>query len=651
MKLSIIIVNYNVKFFLEQCLQSIISSKTRFKFEIICVDNNSVDGSIRMLEEKFPEVILINNSNNVGFAKACNQGIKIAKSEYILILNPDTLLEEDTLKKALAFMDANPIAGGLAVKMIDGKGKYLPESKRGIPTPAAAFYKMSGLAKLFYPSKIFGKYHLDYLNNNETHEVEILTGAFMLLRKSVLDKVGMFDEDFFMYGEDVDLSYRIVKSGYTNYYFPETQIIHYKGESTKKSSIKYIFSFYKAMLIFANKHFSKRSVTLLSLLLNFAIYFRAGLSVVKRLLNKIILPLFDAAILFIGLFILKEIWESKVTFVDGGSYPSNFIYLVVPVYILIWIVSLYFSGFYDKPYKQKHFVSGFIIGTALILIGYSMLDESWRFSRALILLGTVWGIITINGFRYILGWLKFIQLDDLKNKRRLIVGYLNEAERVLNILPSPDKDKNYTGLIKPDDSLINNKDFIGTISQLKDIVQIFKIDEVIFCFQDVGSNLIITKMEELHNEEIIIKIAPEKSIAVIGSNSIISNENLYLHEINSISSVKNIRNKRLFDLLVVLIMTILIPLNIFIINKFFGFLKNLIQVLINKKTWVGYHQPLSNQMLPKLKPSILNITEGIEIDNNSDEKITDLNHLYARNYRILNDLNTICRGYKKLGEQ
>lgn len=650
MKLSIVIVNYNVKFFLEQCLQSIISSTTKFKFEIICVDNNSVDGSIRMLQEKFKHVNLISNNHNVGFAKACNQGIKIAKGEYILILNPDTLLEEDTLEKALVFMDANPTAGGLGVKLIDGKGKYLPESKRGIPTPTAAFYKMSGLAKFFYPSKIFGKYHLDHLSNNETHEVEILTGAFMLLRKSILEKVGLFDEDFFMYGEDIDLSYRIIKSGYKNYYFPETQIIHYKGESTKKSSIKYVFSFYKAMLIFANKHFSKRSVSIFSLLLNFAIYFRAGLSVVNRLLNKIILPLFDVSILFFGLILIKNIWESKIIFVDGGNYPSILIYLVVPVYILIWILSLYFSGFYDKPYKQKHLVSGFLIGTILILIGYSMLDESWRFSRALILLGAAWGIIIISGFRYILSWLKLIQFDDPMNKRRLIVGNLKEAKRVMDILQSPDQDASFIGLIKPENSPINNQDFIGNISQLKDIVQIFNIDEVIFCSLDVGSNQIITKMGELYHKEIIFKIAPEKSISIIGSNSIISNENLYLYEINAISSVKNIRTKRLVDLLMVLILTILIPLNIFIIKNFFGFLKNLTQVLINKKTWVGYHQTLSNQNLPKIKSSILTITDGIQMINTSDEKNTDLNQRYARNYRIFNDLNTIWRGYKKLGE-
>jgi len=254
MKLSVIIVNYNVQHFLEQCLHSVRKASKNISVEIFVVDNNSVDGSVQMVKEKFPEVLLIENKKNTGFSYANNQAIKISKGEYVLLLNPDTVVEEDTFEKVISFMDSHPDAGGLGVKMLDGKGNFLPESKRGLPTPAVAFYKIFGFSKLFPRSKTFGKYHLGFLDKDKTHEVEILSGAFMLMRKSVLDKVGLLDETFFMYGEDIDLSYRIILGGYKNYYFPETRIIHYKGESTKKSSVNYVFVFLQS-----NGHFCAKA--------------------------------------------------------------------------------------------------------------------------------------------------------------------------------------------------------------------------------------------------------------------------------------------------------------------------------------------------------------------------------------------------------
>lgn len=236
MKLSIVVVNYNVKYFLEQCLHSVFKASEQLETEVFVVDNRSVDGSVQMVREKFPQVKLIENQQNVGFSKANNQAIRQAKGEYILLLNPDTVVEDDTFEKITAFMDAHPDAGGLGVKMVDGKGKFLPESKRGLPTPAVAFYKIFGLAALFPRSKTFGQYHLTYLSNDEVHSVDVLSGAFMLLRRTALDKVGLLDESYFMYGEDIDLSYRLTQGGFCNYYFPHTRIIHYKGESTKKAA-------------------------------------------------------------------------------------------------------------------------------------------------------------------------------------------------------------------------------------------------------------------------------------------------------------------------------------------------------------------------------------------------------------------------------
>ncbi len=234
MELSIIIVNYNVKHFLEQCLNSVYKATNGIEAEIIVIDNNSVDGSLNLIREKFKDVILVSNKKNTGFSVANNQGIKMAKGNNILLLNPDTVVQEDTFIKCLEFLDNHKDAGALGVKMYDGNGRFLPESKRGLPTPLVAFYKIFGLAYLFPQSKVFGNYHLGFLSKNEDHKVDILSGAFMMIKKEVLEKVGLLDEAFFMYGEDIDLSYKALKKGYSNYYLGDVKIIHFKGESTDK---------------------------------------------------------------------------------------------------------------------------------------------------------------------------------------------------------------------------------------------------------------------------------------------------------------------------------------------------------------------------------------------------------------------------------
>jgi GT2 family glycosyltransferase len=286
MNLSVIIVSYNVRYFLEQCLKSVIQASHSLDVDIFVVDNCSEDDSVSMVQTRFPGVKLIINSDNKGFSKANNQAIRLSDSDYVLLLNPDTVLEEDALIKALNFMETHPEAGGLGIKMIDGYGHFLPESKRGLPTPWASFCKMSQLSQLFPHSAYFNHYHLGNLAENETNKIEVLAGAFMLLRRKVLDKIGLLDEDFFMYGEDIDLSIRITKSGSFNYYYPEARMIHYKGESTRKGSLNYVRVFYGAMLIFARKHFAGKNQRLLSLVILPGVYSRAGIAMISRSLNS-----------------------------------------------------------------------------------------------------------------------------------------------------------------------------------------------------------------------------------------------------------------------------------------------------------------------------------------------------------------------------
>ncbi|MEP6512498.1 MAG: glycosyltransferase family 2 protein [Parafilimonas sp.] len=271
LQLSVIVVNYNVKYFLEQCLRSVLTAINNIEAEILVVDNNSTDNSIVYLKDKFPTVTFIQNDTNLGFSKANNQALKIATGEYILYLNPDTILAEDVLLNCLNFFKANDKAGAIGVKLVDGAGRFLPESKRSFPSPLAALYKLSGMAKLFPKSKIFNRYALGYLDEDKVYEVDILAGAFIMAPKKILDSLKGFDEDFFMYGEDIDLSYRIQKSGYKNYYLGTEAVIHFKGKSTPSTNVTYVRHFYKAMSIFVRKHYTEKNSFLTTIFLQTAI--------------------------------------------------------------------------------------------------------------------------------------------------------------------------------------------------------------------------------------------------------------------------------------------------------------------------------------------------------------------------------------------
>lgn len=249
MDVSVVIVNYNVRYFLEQCILSVKAASKKITTEIIVVDNNSNDESCKILLEKYPEVVLLQNKENVGFSKANNQGVKAATGDYVLILNPDTIIAEDTLDKIFAYAKIKQNLGVLGVKLIDGAGKFAPESKRGIPTPNASFNKLFGIS-----SKRTGKYYATYLDENESGIIKVASGAFMFIKRTVFNEVKGFNEDYFMYGEDIDLSMKLLNKGYQNYYYADTQIIHFKGESTPKD-IKYLNYFHRAMRIFYKKHF------------------------------------------------------------------------------------------------------------------------------------------------------------------------------------------------------------------------------------------------------------------------------------------------------------------------------------------------------------------------------------------------------------
>ena len=651
MKLTIVIVNYNVKYFLEQCLHSVIKACTKLDVEIWVVDNNSVDGSVDMVQKKFPGVNIIANSDNNGFSKANNQAIMISSGEYVLLLNPDTVVEEDTFTKVIGFMDTHPDAGALGVKMIDGSGKFLPESKRGLPTYDVAFYKIFGLSALFPKSKIFGKYHLGFLDENKIHQVDILAGAFMLLRRKALDKSGLLDEDFFMYGEDIDLSYRILKSGYKNYYFPETRIIHYKGESTKRSSVNYVFVFYNAMIIFAQKHFSKSNASLFSFLIRIAIYLRAFTALLSRFIEFAFLPILDFALVYTGIYFMKKYWSSNFSI----HYPEIFLFVAVPVYCLIWIISIFFSGGYDLPIKPARIVRGIFTGTILILIIYALLPEELRFSRALILLGAFWASAIIITSRLIINlFSKKFTLAEETRKRLIIVGNDEEGNRVLSLLKLSETTHHFIGFVKTSSieevvktSPEYSKYFLGKAHRLQELIEVYGIDEIIFCGKDVSSQEIISFMSLTSASNVEYKIAPPESLFIIGSSSVDDPGELYIIDINSINKRVNKRNKRFIDIVMSLFLLVICPLFIFTQRNGIEFIKNIFRVLSGKVSWVGYAG--KTIMLPKIKTGILNPLDSLHSKINDDLTINRLNSLYAKDYRVYTDLNIIRKGWRNLG--
>ena len=649
-KLSVVIVNYNVKHFIEQCLFSVLKASENIACEIFVVDNNSVDGSVTIIKDKFPQVNLIVNKVNTGFSVANNQAIRLAKGEYVLLLNPDTVVQEDTFTKVITFMDTHADAGGLGVKMLDGQGNFAPESKRGLPTPFVAFYKMVGLSRFFPKSAKFGKYHLSYLQQDQINEVDVLSGAFMLMRKSVLDKIGLLDETFFMYGEDIDLSYRIQKSGYKNYYFPETQIIHYKGESTKRSSLNYVIIFYKAMAIFSRKHFSGSNAFWFNALIHFAIFLKAGIAILNRFFKAFTVPILDFLVITFGLFIIKDIYQQRTGFSED-IYSQKLISVAFPLYAIVWIVMVYFNGGYDKPIKLLKISRGILFGTVFILMGYSLLPEYLRFSRALILLGTSWALVSfiLTRFLFHLLNIKSYSLFSAKTKRIAIIGEEQEFNRVSALLKETQANPSFVGFVSAENNGVHNPNYIGKIIQIDEVIKVHQINEIIFCAKDISTQFIINNMLTLVSSGVDFKIAPPESLSIIGSNNIDTAGDLYMIDVNSISKSSNKRNKRLLDIGVSILVLIFSPILFFMQEKRQNYFLNFLNVLFGFYSWVGYGK-LTDKSLPQIKRSILSPSMLISADIVDSDKVKLANLRYAKDYKVEKDILLIWKCRKKLGQ-
>jgi GT2 family glycosyltransferase len=626
MQLSIIIVNYNVQYFLEQCLNSVDKAIRNIDAEVIVVDNNSVDQSLHMLKLKFPWVKIIANTENTGFSKANNQGIAIAKGQYILLLNPDTLVKEDTFSRVIEYMDSNAHIGGLGVKMYDGAGKLLPESKRGLPTPETSFYKISGLYRLFPRNARINRYYMGNLSYDENQEIEILSGAFMFMRKDALDQVGWLDEDFFMYGEDIDLSWRIIQGGWKNAYFAETSIIHYKGESTKKGSLNYVYVFYNAMGIFAKKHFSKGNASAFTILIQLAIWMRASMSFLKRIVSQVFLPLTDITIVY-GIIHLMATYYSQW---QEKNFDSSLIQIYGTLYSLFLFAALYLSGAYLEIKKVKRTVTGILWTSFMTLLVYSLLPETIRFSRMVILLSSFSALFALPLWHKLY---TFIFIDRGKQerpdlKRILVLGSEAEFIRIEQFL----KQTNYQCLsIEHSHSLPSNSGEYFRVNQ---------IQELIFCAKDLSSHEIIKQMNSLSHLNLEFKIAPPESLFIIGSQHIQSSSDTIFVSVNNISSPLNRRQKRAFDVITSLFFFVCLPLMLFTKKQRIA-ISQLVAVLFGQKSWIGYTPQFNATALPKIQPGVFSPSTEWHLLN--EEGVHQMNALYAKDYSVWNDLRLMYK--------
>lgn len=647
MDVSVIIVNYNVRFFLEQCLHSLKRAGDGLAVQTIVVDNASSDGSINYLKPKFTDVHFITNKTNIGFAAACNRGLKEAVGRYVLFLNPDTLLSEDVLHRCIHFFSRHKEAGAVGIKMIDGSGAFLKESKRSFPSPLTSLYKLAGLAKLFPRSKTFSRYHLVHLDADQNHEVDVLAGAFMMIKKEVLDKVGSFDEAFFMYGEDVDLSYRIQKGGYKNYYVPEAQIIHFKGESTRRGSLNYVRMFYQAMSLFVTKHYGGTEAGIFNRAIQTAIRLRAFITIMARFIKCSRLPVLDAGIILFSFWAIKEVWVAYVK--TGTIYPDKLLLILFPAYTIVYLTVAYYAGLYNKGYRKWNLVRSTVIATLVLLALYALLPEGLRFSRGIVLFGALLALGLISIFRFVLVRTGLLKEVSYKSAHPYIVVAASASE--FSAMNAFFEKNNLTSIIIGR-LAIDDKDISGTIAPLTSINEVaaaIGAQEVIFCAGTLSYKQIISFTATLDGS-LRLRFRAVGSCSIVGSDSsTASGETLSAETHFNLSVPHNLRLKRGLDVVIALVLILSFPLHLFLVKHPFTLFRNCFRVLFGQKTWIGYIS--TNKKLPPLRPRVLpvngipkGVTQTLAVEN-----LQAIDYWYARDYEPAQDVNIILKHYKHLG--
>lgn len=633
--ISIIIVNYNVKDHLDTCLASIYkSNNNKYSLEIFVVDNNSIDGSANFIKEKYQKINLIENDKNLGFSKANNIALKKINGKYVLLLNPDTILEEGTFEKLIKFCEDNKEIGAVSSKLIQANGKLDLACKRSFPTLSVALPRIIGLSKFIPKSKIFGKYNLTYLNENETYEVEAICGAFMFMPKYILDKVGFFDEDYFMYGEDLDLCYRIKKSGYKIFYYPEVKTVHLKGESTKKSGLTYVNNFYGAMNIFVKKNLGGSLI--LSFIMRLGVFYWVFFSYLKRLFKTLKYPLLDIILLYLSFFISIE--------VRFNIFPNISYFFIISVYILVWVLLFLIFRVYSKRYGlslPKTFnatIAGFFINSSI-----TYFFKQYAYSREVILFSTVLGLIFLLSYRSLINFYRFFVSKNimLRKVNLLIVG-----DKELNQDVEERFQAKYNVLYF--NKIADRKD----LNTLSEIIRLKNINEVVFSGDYFSNHEILKIMWDFTGKNVIFKIVP------IGNDLILSKLHSNINDLSLVEIEYNIKNKmniflkRIFDigLSAFLIITVYPFIVLYYklkkgnISRHTSKLLLLPGVFIGKYSFVGipiWYETTGKEYLGK--KGLTGIIQLNHFEGINGEEMMNYNIFYAKNQNLKMDIEILLK--------
>jgi GT2 family glycosyltransferase/lipopolysaccharide/colanic/teichoic acid biosynthesis glycosyltransferase len=556
--LSIIIVNYNVREFLHHALVSLQKAMKGIRGEIIVVDNASDDGSIEMVRRRFPKVHLIVSETNLGFAKANNVGLKQARGKYILLINPDTLVQEDTLQVMIRFFEENRDVGLAGCKVMNPDGTFQLACRRSFPAPWAAFTKMTGLSALFPGSRLFGRYNLTYLSPDETYEIDALSGSFMMVRREAYEQVGGLDEDFFMYGEDLDWCYRIQRAGWRNYYVHSTQIIHYKGESTKRSSLNEIRTFYQAMHLFVQKHLS--SSLFLAFLIQCAIVVSSRLAIVRAFLRPLAVAVVDIVLVDLSVMLAEAIWFGTIFRLPVQAYP-----IIYSVPALIVVGGLFSAGVYTH---RRMSVSRAVLATAVSYVFISALVfffKDYGFSRGVTIISGVLSTVLLPSWRLVLRVMGRSSSEGRRSilgRRTLIVGTDKSAEELLRRLRSRVSDGyDVLGFIDINRKRVGEEllglSIVGSIDNIGKVIQDLKVSDVIFSTQTLSYTDILSVIGRTREQAVNFHLVPNTLEVIIGKGSVDSLNELPLVQISyNIEKSTNRSLKRLFDITASLLLLI-----------------------------------------------------------------------------------------------
>jgi len=651
--LSIIIVNYNVKEFLQNLIYSIEKASSNLTKEIIIIDNASDDGSVDFIKEKFPQIKLIANQTNLGFGKANNIGLKQASGKYVLLINPDTLVAEDTFEKMIKFFEQNENVGLAGCKILNPDGTLQLACRRSFPGPWTSFTKVTGLSTLFPNSKIFARYNLTYLDENKSYEVDAISGSFMMMRKEVYEKVGGFDEQFFMYGEDLDLCCRIQKAGFKVFYVHSTQIIHYKGESTKRSSIDEAKVFYGAMHLFVKKHLS--SSFLVGLILRSAIFVRSIFAFIG-VRKLIILSVFLDFIFFdLCLFAAEKIYHN---FTDWRGFPHFAIPIVYTLPAVIQIIVSFAIGNYKK---NKISVSKTLLSVLIslpILTSLTFFFKDFAFSRAIVLITYSFLFFFFWRIAFKIIFKASLVDDDLKQKRTLIVGLDESAIQIGKKLRKKKTDRrSVIGLIGFSNKNIGEKiesfEVIGTDQNIKRVIRDNKINEIIFSSGELSYNKMMEIVGKCGEENVEFKIVGNNLDFIVGKTAVTMLDDMPVIELNyNITQPQQRFIKGLFDYSIVIPSLFLIYPFIFFKSKvantqsdFTKFLLGFPKVINGQASLVG---PQSSEQSKDNFLGKTGLTGYWYIENENPEELEKLNFYYAKNQNIWLDLEILAKSLNKM---